>query len=168
MEYYLSCSIVAHNLPYTSHRRNQFIASLNQAKMVKPESYEFTSHDQRFQKRFEPFGAIVQPPPLTYDDFRTGSDFRSVPQSDLLSSTSECFKKCKSMLDKISSHAGEIDSKFLPLPDEYIRGLTKVCVGNSVFLMKLTQQVRGDGTAKGKVSFDFAANTQFCTIKIDS
>lgn len=136
--------------------------------MVKPDTFEFTSHAQRFQKRFESFAMIVQPPPLTYDDFQTGSDFSNVTQNDLLASTSECFKKCKTMLDKISNHVGEIsDPRFAPLREETVRGLTKVCVGNSVFLMKLMQQVRADGTAKGKVSFDFDANVQFCTIKID-
>ena len=88
-------------------------------------------------------------------------------QADLLSSTSECFKSCKTMLDNIASRVGAMDSKFSPLGQDEIRALTKVCVGNSVFLMKLLQKVRGDGTAQGKVTFDFAANSQFCTIKID-
>jgi hypothetical protein len=60
-----------------------------------------------------------------------------------------------------------MDRKFSPLGEDEIRALTRVCVGNSVFLMKLLQKVRSDGTAQGKVTFDFAANAQFCIIKID-
>lgn len=146
----------------------RFIAALNQAEMVRPDDYEFTSHEQRFRKQFEPFQQIVQPPPLTYNDFQTGSDFENVTQADLLSSTADCFKKCKSMLDNISVHMSAMpDTKFSPLGMDEVRALTKVCVGNSVFLMKLTQQVHGNGKAKGKVTFDFGANKQFCTIKID-
>ena len=72
------------------------------------------------------------------------------------------------MLDNISVHMSAMpDTKFSPLGMDEVRALTKVCVGNSVFLMKLTQQVHGNGKAKGKVTFDFGANKQFCTIKID-
>ena len=134
--------------------------------MVSKQTFEFTSFEKRFQKQFEPFLVIAQPPPLSYDDFREGSDFSNVTQGDLLSSTSECFKKCKGMVENISNHIDAIDKKFVALNKKELLGLTKVCVGNSVFLMKLTQQVRGDGKAKGKVEFDFENNKQFCTIKI--
>jgi hypothetical protein len=145
----------------------QFLAALNQAKMLRPDLFEFTSLEQRFHKQFEPFLQITSPPALSYDDFQTGSDFQNVTQADLLSSTSECFKSCKTMLDSIASRVGAMDRKFSPLGEDEIRALTRVCVGNSVFLMKLLQKVRSDGTAQGKVTFDFAANAQFCIIKID-
>jgi len=144
----------------------RFIAALNQAEMVKKQTYEFTSFEKRFQKQFEPFLAIAQPPPLSYDNFHDGSDFSNVAQADLLSSTSDCFKKCKGMVDNISNHTSAVDKQFSTLDEEELLGLTKVCVGNSVFLMKLTQQVCGDGKAKGKIEFDFKNNKQFCTIKI--
>ena len=134
--------------------------------MLHPHVYEFTSHEQRFQKQFEPFQLIMSPPPLSYDDFKAGSDFQNVSQADLLSSTSDCFKKSKTMLDNISIHIGTIESKYSPLDADEIRALTKVCVGNSVFLMRLIQQAGDKGTASGKVTFDFAANSQFCTIKV--
>lgn len=134
--------------------------------MLNPDVYEFTSHEQRFHKQFEPFQQIMSPPALSYDDFKTGSDFQHVAQADLLSSTSDCFKKSKTMLDNISSHIGSLESKYSPLGADEIRALTKVCVGNSVFLMRLIQQAGGNRTASGKVTFDFAANSQFCTIKV--
>jgi len=145
----------------------RFITALNQAEMVKKRTFEFTSFEKRFQKQFEPFLALAQPPPLSYDDFREGSDFSNVSQADLLSSTSDCFKKCKEMVDNISNQMNTIDKRYSTLNKEELLGLTKTCVGNSVFLMKLTQQVCGNGKAKGEVEFDFKNNNQFCTIKMN-
>lgn len=144
----------------------RFIASLTQAKLLHPVAYEFTSLEQRFQKQFEPFQLIASPPALSYEDFKAGSDFQYVAQADLLSSTSDCFKKSKSMLDNISTHIGSIERKYSPLDADEIRALTKVCVGNSVFLMRLVQQSCGNGTSSGKVTLDFSVHSQFCTIKI--
>mmetsp|Transcript_28600 Transcript_28600/g.42281 ORF Transcript_28600/g.42281 Transcript_28600/m.42281 type:complete len:764 (+) Transcript_28600:65-2356(+) len=142
----------------------RFIAALNQAEILSSPSFEFTSYEMRFQKQFEPFLAITQPPPLTYDDFHNGSDFSNVSQSDLLLSASDCFKKCKGVVDNISNHLSSMDKTFPPLTEEESLGLAKVCVGNSVFLMKLAQQVGGNG--KPKVEFNFENSRQFCTIKI--
>jgi hypothetical protein len=89
-----------------------------------------------------------------------------VAPADLLSSTSDCFKKSKTMLDNISTQIGSIERKYSPLDADEIRALTKVCVGNSVFLMRLVQQFSGNGTSSGKVTFDFSVHSQFCTVKL--
>jgi hypothetical protein len=84
-----------------------------------------------------------------------------------LSSTSECFKKAKALIEQVSNLLVGIDNRLAPLNEDELHCLTRICVGNSVFLMKLAQKVRGDGKASGEVNFDFDATKQFCTIKID-
>lgn len=132
-------------------------------------------HEKRFEKRFEPFLHIVQPPPLTYDDFQSGSDFSNVPQSDLLSSTLECFKRAKTMLDKITTTVAELEERRQGdnnvLSSDEIRAWQKISVGNSVFLMKLTQLVQDKKSAAAaasatKVTFDFNTDAQYCIIKL--
>lgn len=121
----------------------------------------------RFHKQFEPFFVIKQPPLLTYDDFLNGSDFSNVSQSDLLLSASDCFKKCKAVVDNVSKQISAMDGRLSPLDKNELLGLAKVCVGNSVFLMKLTQKISSGDIGKEKVEFDFESTSQFCTVKIN-
>jgi hypothetical protein len=145
----------------------QFLAALNQAGLVKEKSYEFTPKERIFQKRFEAFAAIQQPPPLSYDDYVQGSDFSKVPQNDLLLSTSECFNTSKTIVDKLISQIPSIDKDFLPMQDGELRRLAKVCIGNSVYVQKLRQKVdNATGEAEGDISVDLDTHSQFCTIKI--
>eukprot|EP00978_Attheya_sp_CCMP212_P003630 scaffold7608_cov67-Attheya_sp.AAC.4 len=105
----------------------RFIAALSQAGLVTPPQYEFTSHEQRFRKRFELFTRINQPPALTYADFLKGSDCSGVSPSDLLASVSECFKASKTMLDKILVQIeNAIDIKFLPVTKQEATNLVKI------------------------------------------
>ena len=135
--------------------------------MLDPEIFEFTSHQQRFQKQFEPFQQIVSPPPLSYDDFQAGLDYKNVTQADLISYTTDCFKESKCILDSISSHLKLTEPQSSTLSADEIKALTKVCVGNSVFLMRLIQHIRSNETSKCRVAFDFSSNSQFCTVKIE-
>ena len=146
--------------------------------------FRFTTHDERFRKRFGAFAVISQPPPLTYDDFRQGSDFDSISRTDLLKVTRECFQTAKSMVDSLSQQIQLLQSNqrtFLSVNEDRIKNYNKLCVGNSVFLMKLSQVLSvqdnkedsnddkaGKTTKKKKnnVTFDFADDKQFCTIKI--
>ena len=134
--------------------------------MVATPTFAFTSHSERFSKRFSAFLNIPQPPLLTYGDFQQGSDFSNVAQSDLLAATGECFKSAKSMVDSLSAQLQLVDKSFSPVDEDDVRTFAKICVGNSVFLMKLSQQVRGGNKAIGKATTDFDVNKQFCTIKI--
>lgn len=146
----------------------RFIAALNQAEIVKNDDYEFTSHAERFRKRFDPFAGILQPPPLTYDDFKMGSDFTGVSSMDLLASTAECFKQCKNMVDDLSETLSAIDPDDINERDESLRKSRKISVGNSAFVMRLTQMVdKGSRSNSERVVFDFGENAEFCTIKIE-
>jgi len=144
----------------------RFLAALSQAKMVEVPTWHFTSHTARFHKRFEPFATIPQPPPLTFADFEQGSDFSSVTQEELLASAADSFKLAKNMLDKVSSNTSVINKDFCVIPESSLQGLTKICVGNSVFLMKLRQMVGKDGTASGSATFDFGNHQHFCTVRL--
>lgn len=146
----------------------RFIAALNQAEIVKNDIYEFTSHAERFRKRFDPFAGILQPPPLTYDDFMMGSDFTGVTSMDLLASTAECFKQCKIIVDDLSETLLAIGPDDINERDENLRKSRKISVGNSAFVMRLTQMIdKGSRTGSEKVVFDFGENAEFCTIKIE-
>uniref|UniRef100_A0A7S1ZHY9 Uncharacterized protein n=1 Tax=Ditylum brightwellii TaxID=49249 RepID=A0A7S1ZHY9_9STRA len=165
----------------------RFLAALNQAGLVKPPIFEFTTHQRRFEKRFESFSVISQPPPLTYDDYCQGSDFSSIQPEELLASAAECFRASKAAVDKLlvmlnkrsGSSSALLSSttsmtasdekdmlNYLPVAKEEVMSLAKVCVGNSLFLHKLTQQVRSGEKVTGKVLIDFSAHKQFCSIKI--
>ena len=144
----------------------RFFAAIKQAGLVKEDHYEFTSNRHIFDKRYEPFLVIQQPPPLGYDDYLKGSDFSKVSQQDLLTSTSECFTVSKSMIEKLLSQITTIDPNYLPVTEDELRQLVKVCVGNTIYLHKMKQVIESNGEVKASVSIDVKTNKQFCTIKI--
>lgn len=146
----------------------KFIAALDQAGLVvdTPE-YEFTSQKKRFEKRYEAFAIIMTPQPLTYDDFERGYSYTNVSQTELIFSATECFKASKAVVDKLLSLLGDSDDDCsAPIRKQEVMNIAKVCVGNSLFLHKLSRQVQNDGRVEGTVSFDFEAHREFCTIKI--
>ena len=119
-----------------------------------------------FQKRFEVFATIQQPPPLSYDDFVQGSDFAKVSQADLLFSTAECFKTSKALVGKMLALLPSLDSNYVSMTKDELNQVAKVCVGNSVYVQKMKQVVSAkDGQLKS-VSFDFDINKEFCTVKL--
>jgi hypothetical protein len=136
--------------------------------MVQKKTYEFTSEERIFEKRFEAFLAVQQPPPLQYNDYLQGSDFSKVPQNDLLVSTSECFNTSKAYVDKLIAQIPTMDIDFLPMQENELRRLAKVSIGNSIYVQKLRQKVDATtGKADGAVSFDVETHNQFCTMKIN-
>lgn len=145
----------------------QFIAALDQAGLSEIPEYEFTSHKMRFEKRYEAFSIVTTPQPLTYDDFEQGYSYANVSQQALIASATECFKDSKAVVDKLLSKLSDKgDDCYAPIRKQEVMNIAKVCVGNSLFLHKLSQQVQNGGKAKGTVSFDFEAHRAFCTIKI--
>lgn len=142
---------------------------MNQAGLVKDVKYEFTSKERIFEKRFEVFQIISQPPPLTYADYLEGSDFSTVNQNELLKSASDCFKASKTMVDKLESQlkSGSVDSDFVTASEADLRLLAKIAVGNTIYLAKLTQSVAQNGKSSGELSIDMEPSVQFCTIKIN-
>lgn len=144
----------------------RFIAALRQANLLETETHEFTTHEIRFHQRYEALSLIPTPPALAYDDFRQGSDVSKVPQTDLLRSTAQCFKAGKATVDTLLEQLSRFDATSFSIREEDLRKLAKVCVGNSIFVMKLSQMVAGGQEAKGSVSFDFETDKEFCIIKI--
>lgn len=144
----------------------QFLAAVNQAGLVKEIEYEFTSKERIFEKRFESFHIIPQPPPLTYKDYLQGSDFSKVSQNELLRSTSECFSQSKLMVDSLVAQIPSLDVDYLAVHDKQLHQYTKICVGNSVYIRKLSQIIEGKGTSEASVSVEIEPAIQFCTIKL--
>jgi len=145
----------------------RFIAALDQAGLLEIPEYEFTSHKMRFEKRYEAFSIFTTPQPLTYDDFEHGYSYANVSQQALIASATECFKDSKVIVDKLLSQLPDKgDDCYAPIRKQEVMNIAKVCVGNSLFLHKLSKQVQNGGKAKGTVTFDFEAHRAFCTIKI--
>jgi len=147
----------------------RFISALYQAKIVTPPTYTFTTHEICFQKRFHSFRSIHQPRLLTFNDFQAGSDFSSVTPKDLLASTTGCFKTCRTIVDVIlKQYLTTIEPVYSSIRREEALSLVKVCVGNSLFLHKLSQVVEnGDGkVAMCKASLNFKTHKHFCTITL--
>jgi hypothetical protein len=144
---------------------SRFIAALSQAELLLPDSFEFTTNEIRFSKRFQPFACAATPKPLTYNDFLVGSDYTKVKQSDLLAATADSFTSAKVNVDMMLTKYAQLDS--WSITEEKMRALAKVCVGNSVYLMKLSRQVNEGGSAIDEnVHFDFETNVEFCIIKL--
>jgi hypothetical protein len=101
---------------------------------------------------------------LTFNDFLVGSDFSRVKQADLLSATTESFSAAKGTVNDMVAKYKAFDS--VSVKEEELKSLAKVCVGNSVYVTKLSQQIKGGEKASGKVVFDFETNSEFCMIKI--
>jgi hypothetical protein len=145
----------------------RFFAAVRQARITPEKRYEFTTNQRIFEKRFEVFLGIQQPPPLSYEDYMKGSDFSKVTQKDLLASTADSFRLSKSTIDRLLVQIPLIDPDYLPAKEEELRQLAKVCVGNSIYIQKLMQLIHGKEESNARVTIDTTTNCEFCTIKIE-
>ena len=95
-----------------------------------------------------------------------GSNFTTVEQADLLAATANAFTNAKATVDGLLAKYKLLDPNSCSVTESELRNLAKVCVGNSVYVMKLTRDITGGGRASSQVEFDFDANAEFCIIKI--
>ena len=144
----------------------RFIAASAQAGVLRDKEFQFTTNEKLFEKKFEAFAVIPHPSPLFYDDYLQGSDFAKVPQDDLLTATTECFMHSKSFLDNLTVQATTIDEVYLPIPEIHLRDLTKVCIGNSIYIQKLRQVIASEEKKDVQVDFDLDTHNQFCIMKL--
>lgn len=153
------------------------IAALRQAKLLEEPTETmtaFTTHRRRFEKRFEAFFDLPQPPVLSFNDYEMGSDFSAVNSKDLIASARECFRTGKSTVDRllevilpndtttipIITEQRKDDDMFISIRREEIMALAKVCVSSSLLLLRLeTGAVRNE-----KVSLAVNAHKQYCVI----
>ncbi|VEU35220.1 unnamed protein product [Pseudo-nitzschia multistriata] len=145
----------------------RFFAAVRQAGLVPEKKYEFTTSQRIFEKRFELFSCIQQPPPLSYEDYLSGSDFSKVSQGDLWASTADSFRLSRSIIERLLAQIPLIDPDYSAVKEEELRQLAKVCVGNSIYLQKMIQAVNGKGESMPKIKIDNKTNRQFCMIKIE-
>lgn len=132
-------------------------------------NYEFTTTKKIFHKRFECFHQFNQPPPLSYDDFQKGTDFSSVSSNDLIASATDCFKTCRSALDEMTKKLDNDDNRFAAnygMNREEIKKVTKVCIANSLALLKLSQSITRGDIGSCKIEFDFTTHKQYCSINV--
>ncbi|KAL7537015.1 hypothetical protein ACHAXR_007535 [Thalassiosira sp. AJA248-18] len=160
----------------------RYIAALCQAKLLRdpPASITmFTTHQKRFEKRFEAFSTLPQPPSLSYEDYMRGSDFSAVQKKDLLASATDCFRSGKGVVDWLldvvvlencdesninGTEKRKDDDLYISIRREEIMALAKVCVTNSLFLHKLASATANAGSKNSKVSLEFKAHKQYCTL----
>jgi len=123
------------------------------------------------------FSDIPQPPPLSYNDYKQGSDYSSVKSKDLLSSASECFRSAKGIIDWLlevivsdkvddttSAEKRSDDDIYIPIHREEVMSLAKVCVTNSLFLLKLSSVVGAENNVgSSSVSLEYKINKMYCT-----
>ena len=144
----------------------------------KEQNYRFTSNEIIFNKRFEAFSVLPQPPRLTYNDFLQGSDYSNVDLEDLIHSATESFKHGRSMLDRILSILASKEPNdystalYSPIQKTEALSLVKVCIGNNLFLHQLFLSQKGDAGSRGSrtktaVEFDFTVHKQFCVLKLN-
>ena len=144
----------------------RFFAAVRQAGIISEKQYEFTTNKRIFEKRFEVFSGIQQPPPLSYDDYIKGSDFSKVTQKDLLASTVDSFRLSKSIIDRLLAQIPLLDPDYLPAKEEELRELAKVCIGNSIYLQRLIQIIHDKEESRARIQIDTTTNSEFCTIMI--
>ncbi len=162
----------------------RYIASLSQAKLLSnpPTSLTmFTTHRKRFEKRFEAFQGLSQPPHLSYEDYVKGSDFSVVNNRDLLSSAVECFRIGKNAIDRLlesilekdvetssidTTEKRRDDDLYISVHREEVRALAKVCVTNSLSLHKLQSIVEKQNESESEVLLEFNTHKQYCTLTI--
>jgi hypothetical protein len=152
----------------------RFIISLRQVGFLTMPRYPFTSLERIFCKRFQVYQSIRHPPALTFGDYLEGSNASGVSIADIVQSTVDVFNSCKAAIDRLladyynDSSSKKIEPMYAPLQEEEVRGLLKVCVGNSVYLMRLQQLLRSTPSSerKVKIDFDFDAHKEFCIIKL--
>ncbi|KAL3924307.1 MAG: hypothetical protein SGILL_001126 [Bacillariaceae sp.] len=144
----------------------RFFPALKQAGLVVDVSFEFTSKEKIFLKRFESFIGIHQPPLLTYKDFELGTDATKLSQKHLVASSKESFSASKSMLEKALTLMEKLDPDYLPMSVEEMKQLSKVCLGNSIYLQRLVQVSTGDGASAATISVDTKTNKCFCIVKL--
>ena len=150
----------------------QFRAALMQVGILQEQQFEFTSLERIFEKRFEIFQYIRQPPPLSYAHFLEGNDASLVQPNELLQTVSEGFQYCRTsieqMLNDISKY--KMDPMFCPVSEGELRALLKVCVGNAVYVEKLRQLLANgnESLSTTAVTLDFGKHAQFCVFTVNS
>jgi hypothetical protein len=146
----------------------RFLAALQQAGILNEQKHVFTSKERIFQERFRAFAGIRQPPPLMYEQYAQGSDFSTVTSEELQQSTCEWFLSCRRAVEHLQSTAlPSVDVDYAPIRETELKSLLKVCIGNSVYLLKLRQAMQDPkSVASVRVEFETKTHDQFCTIKL--
>jgi len=78
-----------------------------------------------------------------------------VSQPELLFSTSECFKASKQLVGTISAEIPKLDPDVVNMNAEDARNLAKICIGNAVYVQKLSQLIATKATTTATAEFDF-------------
>ena len=137
----------------------------------------FTTHQKRFEKRFEVFRTLPQPPSLSYKDYLKESDFSAVASKDLLSSAADCFRSAKGIIDSLldaivlegcaTNLTHRDDGLYISIRRQEILQIAKVCVANSLFLHKLALMDGSDiRSGERSASLEFKAHKLYCTLSI--
>ena len=159
----------------------QYISLLRKVAVIVEPTFEFTSLSRIFEKRFEIFRSIRQPPPLLYEDYLNGIDASSISVFELIQIVSDGYKYCRTMIEEMINTILDqnIDAFYVTMSMSELRSLMKVCVGNMVYVQRLRQilEKKYDSTSlssstsvtteNAKATFDFDSHCQFCIIKIE-
>lgn len=145
----------------------RFVVAIRKAGFFKFPDYDFTSRQAIFENRFAVFASVRHPPALSYQDYLDGSDSTGVTVKDLCMAATEAFKSCRQLVEALLREIGQCSLPYAPVQEQEARSLLKVCVGNSVYVLKLLQLATSeDQPDKVRVDFDYDAHKEFCILKI--
>jgi len=72
-------------------------------------------------------------------------------------------------LDHLNAEVDSISEEYRAITKDELKQLAKVTVGNSVYLLKLQQKLKGppaDKSVKTTIEIDADSHRHFCTIKV--
>ncbi|RHY19092.1 hypothetical protein DYB25_002426 [Aphanomyces astaci] len=113
----------------------QYAIGLRLDDLLPADATVYGSPSIRFAHRFQPFGRLQYPAPLSYDDFVTNCDF-SQYKVLVYQSADECFKLARTRVDQVLAMAMPNREHVVP----ELKALVKVCVTNAVYLHQYTKQ----------------------------
>jgi Mak10 subunit, NatC N(alpha)-terminal acetyltransferase len=164
----------------------QYISLLRKVGIIKEQSsFEFTSYQQIFVKRFELFRSIQQPPVLSYEDYKDGIDSTTISTLNLIQILSDGYQYCRTMIDEMITDMIDhsIDPYFVSMPITELKSLIKICIGNMVYVQRVRQllekskmkysgdnhnsDINNEPIINANAIFDFDSHKQFCIIKVE-
>lgn len=119
----------------------------------------FGSAKIRYDHRFSPFLCLLQPIPISYDDFVKNSAFPQHDAEQLLQSAEQHFVACQRAIEKHLSQ-GVID--FSAQEKQFVESMLSVCKANLISI-KLTRMTKEKPCIAP--SFDFSFSKQYPVIK---
>jgi hypothetical protein len=120
----------------------------------------------RFERRFQPFYTVAQPPPVRYESYsqHLRGIMKEITPVGLLSAATDHYVGAKKLIDASLTHMESILSDSVT---EKLKALSKVAQGNQISIMVATMKVKQGGGVPLPL-MDFSFSSQYPVIKLPS